>query len=82
MVKEGLSGSTGTMAFGGPNMVLISLATIHQIDWGGLWAFHLTEKHLPSDLWAQNIIILESKSGIVPLYPGGGEAEILESATC
>ena len=44
MGKEGLSGSTGTTAFGGPNVVLISLVTSHQIDWGGLWACHLTAK--------------------------------------
>ena len=35
MGKEGLSGSTGTMVFGGPNVVLISLVTRHQIYWGG-----------------------------------------------
>ena len=35
MGKEGLSGSKSTMVFVRTNMVLISLATRHQIDWGG-----------------------------------------------
>ena len=81
MVKEGLSGSTGTMAFGGPNMVLISLATRHHINWGRSWACNLTAKHSPWVIWAQKIITQVSTSGIAPIYPGGGEAEIIESAT-
>ena len=81
MEQEGLSGSTGTMAFDGPSMVLISMEMRHHIDWGGSWECHLMAKHLPWDLWAQKIITQESTSGIAPIYPGGGEAEILESAT-